>query len=315
MAYTTQIGHRTTETKRERRSGLNKLLICTILFFFAVTAKIAGVPAVRDTICGWIEMGSVEESLAVLGMSVSASDYSVTEVFTDWVTEVFAVDSLSDETIPVSASPTEKETAVQTAASESAESLPAILPVDETAWDPMLSAVSAAIPQGHISIGDATEYTLPAEETSLGSDLPLPEAVSAETGSIDFGYVTPVAGYITSAFGYRDHPLDGEYKFHYGIDIGASEGTPILAFADGVVNTVLQGEINGNYFKVRHDDGIVSMYAHCQKIVVKAGQQVKKGDVIAYVGQTGQVSGPHLHFQLYRNGKIIDPTGFLEVSA
>jgi len=287
------------------------MLFCSLLFLAAVILKISGVPGVAGTVTAWIDEGSVEEALAVLGMSVTDAEYAVTEAFSSLLQGDFS----GTEPLPVSTEP---------------EELPVSVPVIDTPIrGPELSLlVREADPfpasdAGQVLVEDVLESDLP-QDTVLLSDSsgeadvsspPLPDVVSAASVSIDFSHVSPVTGAITSAFGYRDHPLDGIYKFHYGVDVAASEGTAIRAFADGTVNTVLQGEINGNYFKVQHADGIVSMYAHCQKILVKAGQRVKKGDVIAYVGQTGKVSGPHLHFQLYKDGKIIDPTDYIEVSA
>lgn len=134
-----------------------------------------------------------------------------------------------------------------------------------------------------------------------------PDIVTASVKVPVFDYTLPVAGTITSDFGYRDHPVDGENKFHYGVDIAASEGTPIGAFADGTVVYTGVGEINGNYIKIRHADGYVSLYAHMSEICVEWGQTVKKGDLVGKVGQTGIVTGSHLHLQLYHDGLLFDP--------
>ena len=165
--------------------------------------------------------------------------------------------------------------------------------------------------------------TLPAEEP-INSDesaeaessdedtLPPPDIVYVGNVDIPFDYITPVTGRITSKFGYRDHPVDGEYKFHYGIDIAADTGDPILCFADGEVTFVGVGEINGNYMKITHSDGFVTMYAHCDSIDVKVGDKVAMGERIAYAGSTGTVSGSHLHFQIYTDGMLIDPALYLD---
>jgi len=165
--------------------------------------------------------------------------------------------------------------------------------------------------------------TLPAEEP-INSDesaeaesadedtLPPPDIVYVGNVDIPFDYITPVTGRITSKFGYRDHPVDGEYKFHYGIDIAADTGDPILCFADGEVTFVGVGEINGNYMKITHSDGFVTMYAHCDSIDVKVGDKVTMGERIAYAGSTGTVSGSHLHFQIYTDGMLIDPALYLD---
>ena len=113
----------------------------------------------------------------------------------------------------------------------------------------------------------------------------------------------PVAGTITSPQGYRSDPITGETSYHSGTDIAVPEGTPILAAADGtatVANSLDSwGGSYGYYVKLDHGDGLTTLYAHCSSICVTAGQQVKAGEVIAYVGQTGRATGPHLHFEVH----------------
>ena len=112
----------------------------------------------------------------------------------------------------------------------------------------------------------------------------------------------PVAGTITSPQGYRTDPITGETSYHSGTDIAVPEGTPILAAADGTVTVANAldrwGGSYGYYVKLDHGGGLTTLYAHCSSICVTAGQQVKAGEVIAYVGQTGRATGPHLHFEI-----------------
>ena len=112
----------------------------------------------------------------------------------------------------------------------------------------------------------------------------------------------PVAGTITSPQGYRTDPITGETSYHSGTDIAVPEGTPILAAADGtvIIANALDswGGSYGYYVKLDHGGGLTTLYAHCSSICVTTGQQVKAGEVIAYVGQTGRATGPHLHFEV-----------------
>ena len=112
----------------------------------------------------------------------------------------------------------------------------------------------------------------------------------------------PVAGTITSPQGYRTDPITGETSYHSGTDIAVPEGTPILAAADGTVTVANAldswGGSYGYYVKLDHGGGLTTLYAHCSSICVTAGQQVEAGEVIAYVGQTGRATGPHLHFEV-----------------
>lgn len=112
----------------------------------------------------------------------------------------------------------------------------------------------------------------------------------------------PIAGTITSPQGYRTDPFTGEVSYHSGTDISAPEGTPILAAADGTVTianaTDSWGGSYGYYVKIDHGGGLMTLYAHCSSICVTENQQVQKGQIIAYVGQTGRATGPHLHFEV-----------------
>lgn len=124
------------------------------------------------------------------------------------------------------------------------------------------------------------------------------------------GWINPVpAGTFTSGFGFRMHPLAQFRRCHYGIDLAAPTGTPILAAKAGQVE--IAGDVGDGYgLKVvlSHPDGTKSLYAHASKLNVRQGQQVNQGDAIALVGSTGNSSGPHLHWEVTdTNGKIIDP--------
>lgn len=113
----------------------------------------------------------------------------------------------------------------------------------------------------------------------------------------------PVAGTITSPQGYRTDPITGEVSYHSGTDIAVPEGTPILAATDGTVTIANAldswGGSYGYHVKLDHGGGLTTLYAHCSSICVTVGQQVAAGQVIAYVGQTGRATGPHLHFEVH----------------
>lgn len=126
---------------------------------------------------------------------------------------------------------------------------------------------------------------------------------------IPLGY--PVYGKITSHIGWRKNPFGGGYEFHSGIDITAPHGSKVRATADGVV--VLAGWY-GDYGKtviIRHPSGYLTLYGHLSKIDVKEGQRVKAGDVVGRVGSTGRSTGPHLHYEVIKDNKPIDPSKFL----
>lgn len=127
---------------------------------------------------------------------------------------------------------------------------------------------------------------------------------------IDFAW--PIKGIkITSGFGTRKDPFDGTRKFHSGIDISAFEGTPVKAACDGVVIFSGWKPGYGNTVIIRHANGYISVYAHNAKTVAIEGANVKKGDVISVSGQTGAVTGPHLHFEIRKYLTPLDPMRFL----
>ncbi len=117
----------------------------------------------------------------------------------------------------------------------------------------------------------------------------------------------PVAGHITSTFGWRMHPLLGFMKMHKGLDIGAPYGSPVHAMVDGTVSFAGRAGGYGNFIKVDHVGNLVSGYGHLSRIVVRHGEHVERGEVIGYVGSTGLSTGPHLHWEIWRNGVSINP--------
>ena len=143
-------------------------------------------------------------------------------------------------------------------------------------------------------------------------EMPSPDIVDDNDYKLPFKYTRPTSGRITSPFGYRVHPVSKETTFHYGLDLAASQGTKIIAFADGVVVERGTGTIFGNYIKVQHSNGYLSFYAHLSKFNVKKGATVKMGQTIGYAGSTGIATGPHLHFEVRKDGKVIDPSQYIK---
>lgn len=119
------------------------------------------------------------------------------------------------------------------------------------------------------------------------------------------------AGYYSSNYGYRIDPITGHSAFHTGVDIIAAVGTPVMAAAGGVVAQVAYVPEYGNVVDVDHDNGLTSRYAHLSKALVKVGDVVMKGQVIARVGATGRTTGPHLHFEVREKGIPLNPNKFL----
>ena len=124
-------------------------------------------------------------------------------------------------------------------------------------------------------------------------------------------FIWPVTGRISSIYGLRRFFNEQERRPHSGLDIAADEGTPIKATADGTVIDAGDFFFSGNMIYIDHGQGIISLYAHLSEISVKPGDIIKQGDIIGKVGQTGRVTGPHLHFAIYANQTLIDPVFML----
>jgi murein DD-endopeptidase MepM/ murein hydrolase activator NlpD len=121
----------------------------------------------------------------------------------------------------------------------------------------------------------------------------------------------PVEGRITSGFGYRNDPFLETRRLHRGQDIAATEGTGVRASSDGVVVFAGSRAGYGNTVVVRHEDGVETLYAHLRGVAVEVGERVGSGTIVGSVGQTGRATGPHLHFEVRRNGTAEDPQEWL----
>jgi murein DD-endopeptidase MepM/ murein hydrolase activator NlpD len=142
---------------------------------------------------------------------------------------------------------------------------------------------------------ETTFKPLPEEGNSVPVLIPLP----------------PSKARITSPFGMRFHPVLKRKKMHNGIDFGSGLNAPVYAAADGKVSLAQYSRSYGNWVMLEHKNGYVSVYAHLKSYNIRAGLQIKKGDIIGYTGSTGRSSGPHLHFEIRLNGTPVNPDGYL----
>ena len=129
--------------------------------------------------------------------------------------------------------------------------------------------------------------------------------------------IAPVKGYIGSRYGYRTDPIDGKRRMHSGLDFPVNLNTDVVATGDGVVTKAQYDSGWGRYIKIDHGYGYETIYAHLWKINVKKGQKVKRGDKIGKSGNSGRAAGFHLHFEVHKNNKTVDPlryffTGYID---
>ena len=121
------------------------------------------------------------------------------------------------------------------------------------------------------------------------------------------GLLAPVPGAVSSSYGIRRHPILGYHRMHAGMDFKARYGTPIVAVSDGRVSSAGRAGGCGMAVRLEHNGGLSTRYCHMSRMAVGAGQQVRRGQVIGYVGSTGLSTGPHLHYEMYRGGRAINP--------
>ena len=121
----------------------------------------------------------------------------------------------------------------------------------------------------------------------------------------------PVPGHVSSGYGYRDHPQSGRRQLHTGVDLSTDVGTEVRATADGIVTFSGGTRISGNVVVIEHGRGFNTAYAHNKENLVTVGQAVRRDDVIAWSGSTGRSTGPHVHYEIWKDGHHVNPSKFL----
>ena len=271
---------RTTRTESAALAPLSlnllRTVVCGGVFVTLVALKLLlpdGMAAVRAALGGWLARDAdFVSAFSAVGHAVSG--------------EGGVIDSLEDAYVAVFG---EAEAAEVSGAAEVAQEAPAA----ETDVGPA-AGTAAEAPE---TAADVREY---------------PPYAAAEQRILGFAYAAPLEqGVPTSSFGWREDPNTGREAFHYGVDLGADEGTAISCFADGTVGVVAESVALGKYLTVHHPNGIVTLYAHCSRITASSGAAVKLGDQLAEVGSTGNATGPHLHFEIHDGEEYLDPAYYL----
>lgn len=168
-------------------------------------------------------------------------------------------------------------------------------------------ALSDALNDAYTAVFGPSSVQQAAPTAAVSRSDTLPDDVELLQQVLNFDYAPPVTGQITSLFGCRSDPIEGDGRFHYGLDIAGEEGTVISAFADGTVTAVADSSDLGRYVTIAHPGGFETLYAHCSRITASSGQRVAKGDPIAEMGSTGRATGTHLHFELHRDALFLNP--------
>ena len=318
----------------ESRAAL-RLVICGVVFVLLVAVKllfpeaVGGIARSAGRLIG--RDADFKEAFAAMGRAISG-EAAVSDSLQDAYTAVFnpsspaasppaAVPSgtsvpldpgarlirYTAPTLPeMTAQPVHTEVVVDTV---SRQPVPAAGEDAGTAADPPEDPTPAAPPSGEPEPEDEAVthalsyvYTMPA----------LPDNASLEQRNLGFSHCTPVHGPLSSPFGWREHPVEGGGRFHYGVDLAAEEGTDVVAFADGTVYATGESSTLGNYIMLQHQGGYITLYAHCSRVTVSGGP-VAQGEKIAEVGSTGLVTGPHLHFELHDGDLYLNPIYYVEI--
>lgn len=292
---------RATVGKKEQRR-LIQLVVCLMLFFIVFLGK-GNLP---ENLLDYIQVNTdFKEVFSVLGEAISNGE-PIGKSLGDLMINVFGAEE------KVEATPNAARTYSTVVRS-------AINDLDTTPErDVILSRlgifvipenVGTVIENEEISADD-TQALQPQFPEYTGPALPVGATMEYyELGLSDL--VTPVLGEITSTYGYRNHPVDGEYSFHTGIDLAADTGTSVAAFAAGTVDFIGESEAYGLYIQLRHDNDVTTFYCHCSELFAQKGETVSSGQIIAAVGDTGNATGPHLHLELKKDGMLLNPAYYI----
>lgn len=140
-----------------------------------------------------------------------------------------------------------------------------------------------------------------------------PKNIAQKIETIPEDPINPIpAGVVTSSFGERQNPITSNDEIHKGVDVAAPEGTPIRLVFSGVIAEVGESDIYGKYILVDHGNELYTRYCHCSRALVEVGYNLKQGEIIALVGNTGWSTGPHLHLEIISNGKYCDPEWLIQ---
>lgn len=336
---------KTRRSGTEEGRGLVRLVICGVIFVLLVAVKLL-FPETVDRLAGSARQligrdADFKEAFAAVGRAVSG-DQPVSDSLQEAYTAVFNPSSQPEtEPAPAAEPESQPEPVLQPDTGTASGGADNLLPdarllrygtltlpeadkvvMRELLISPDEPSASIAQPAGD---GESVQPPEGPEESAEEPDDPvtseafqlytmaaLPENASLEQRNLGFPHCTPVPGHLTSTFGWREHPVEGGDRFHYGVDLGAETGTDILAFADGEVYAVGESSTLGNYIMLRHEGGYITLYAHCSRVTAASGH-ISMGEKIAEVGATGLVTGPHLHFELHDGELYLNPIYYVDV--
>lgn len=292
--------HRYTFVIADRQTGAVRRLTISLWPTLAAVATLFALPVLMGLGARWSVSATIAD-LQTTNVALKAENTNYREATGQLAGQISALQTAVDQL--------GERATVDPNASRAMDRLPAIVKwramggASRAALGPMLSTGSTDAALGVLSdllgvIGSRLD--------SVRDSVERRHALAAATPS-----VWPVAGWLTSSYGKRIDPFTNGPDFHPGLDISADYGQPVLATGDATVSTAGANGAYGNMVTLDHGFGMVTKYGHLSRIAVVGNQQVKRGEVIGYVGSTGRSTGSHLHYEVWMNGHLTDPMTLL----
>lgn len=295
--YTIVIADRGTGVVRRLTIGL-RVGVCTLLILFSL-------PVLMGLGARWSALGEIN-NLRILSATLEVENTSyraATEALTSQIQSLqTAVDDLGARSHldPAAAKAMEKlPPAVKTRAVGGGTSGTAL-------QSSALFATPLAVPEDTFGMLRDLLKGLERHLNLVKKDVEYREALAAATPSI-----WPTQGWLSARYGMRADPFTGGPDFHPGLDISADKGSPVFATADGTVQSASWTGAYGKLIVLKHSFGIATRYGHLSQFLVKPGQKIRRGELIAYVGATGRATGAHLHYEVVVNGRLFNPLQLL----
>jgi murein DD-endopeptidase MepM/ murein hydrolase activator NlpD len=286
----------------DRTSGVGRRFTARLGWSLSVLAFVLSVPILIGLGIRWGTMAEIA-GLRVTATSLEMENASYREATGELTTQIASLQSVIDEL--------GARSKLDPVSGRAMQRLPAVIKARAmgggatNAKAPFLAAALAS-PEDTFGMLRDVLGRLESRLRVVRTDVERREALAAATPSI-----WPTVGWLTAGFGERADPFSGDPSYHSGLDISTDKGRPVLATADGVVESASWSGNYGNLLVIDHGFGIRTRYGHLAGFAVKPGATVKRGTVIGYVGTTGRTTGPHLHYEVLANGQLINPLQLL----
>jgi murein DD-endopeptidase MepM/ murein hydrolase activator NlpD len=287
----------------DRSSGLVRRFTLSVRPAIAVCLSLAALPILMGLGAKWKAQYAIDQ-LRTANEALQVENASYRSATGELTAQIQSLEGVVDDL--------GTRSALDPAAARAMQKLPAAVKQRASGGPAATSVLSSVLSTSLVSPEDTfgvLRDLLQGLESRLNfvrRDVEQREALANATPSI-----WPTHGGLTGFFGGRSDPFTGELGYHQGIDIATEKGQPIFATADGVVDTATYSGDYGNLIVLKHAFGLATRFGHLSKFNVTSGQNVKRGDIIGFVGSTGRSTGAHLHYEILVNGRLINPLQLL----